>query len=704
MKKSLALILSLLLLLNCFALTASSQQASKKSADKWRGFEEFVARRMAQDKIPGLTIGFVRGDETWVKGFGYADVENKVPATAESAYRLASVTKTMTGAAIVQLAERGKLSLDGEIQTYVPYYPKQKWPVTVRQLLVHLGGGQTGSGIGPEYVTPREVVARISKYPIQNEPGVKFDYQTSGYNLLGAAIEEVSGKSFGEYLKENIWTPLGMKDTRMDSVRELIPNRVRGYELVNGEIRNAPFLDVSSRFGGGGAIGTVPDMLRWASGIERAGILSQSSLDLMFTPVANKSGHYVGINEGEWYYTLGWQVFPVNGRYVFYNDGGQTGTNTMALRVPSLKLAIAFACNLQEIDRMPYVKRLYELVTGEPWDINVSLKDRLDRSLYKGMSETFNYGSLYLDQHARPVTTDTTELAKSFAYFNRTVSRAALQSDFDKTAAAINDGRHPAADLAFLKVGSYMLMKLREKYGAARAESYHTTGAIPFFADYVELCKAQGCPPELKLNEPFEQLIVSWNRDWTRTWNDYVRRLTFTPDSNLSSISERLKKDFAGAQIYPNLLGQLLEARQSEEARKDLPRALQVAQLAAELYPESDTANVYYAIDLIMLGRKDEARAALKKGASINANGIASARVMSQIARALAAINRTDASIAWLLISAELYPKDAAIYDTLGDIYLKQQQKQQAIEAFRKAIAIDPDFAHAKEMLKKLVE
>ena len=294
MRKSLTTVTTALLLCSCFlqtltglAVHAQPRRSPDEYADKLRSFEEFVKKQLEKDKIPGLTIGFIKDDYTWVKGFGYADLENKIPAKAESAYRLASVTKTMTGTAIVQLAEKGKINLDGEIQTYVPYYPKQKWPVTVRQLLVHLGGGQTGSGFGPEYVTPREVVARIAKYPIQNEPGVKFDYQTSGYNLLGAAIEEVSGKSFGDYLRENIWSPLGMNDTRMDNVRDLIPNRVRGYDLVKGEIKNAPFLDVSALLGGGGAIGTVPDMLRWASSIERAGILSQSSLDLMFNPVAS---------------------------------------------------------------------------------------------------------------------------------------------------------------------------------------------------------------------------------------------------------------------------------------------------------------------------------------------------------------------------------------------------------------------------------
>src|SRR3954466_2466765 len=214
---------------------ASAQTAAPQAADPYAGrlreFEEYVNAGMKHDRIPGMTIGFFKDDDTWVKGFGYADLENKLPATAESAYRLASITKSMTGEAVVQLAERGKLDLDGEIQTYVPDYPKQKWPVTVRNLLTHTGGGQTGSGLGPEHVTPKEVVARISKYPIQYEPGTRYDYQTSGYNLLGAAIENVSGKSMDAYMRENLFAPAGMNDTGMDDVRRLRPNRVRGYEV-----------------------------------------------------------------------------------------------------------------------------------------------------------------------------------------------------------------------------------------------------------------------------------------------------------------------------------------------------------------------------------------------------------------------------------------------------------------------------------------
>ncbi len=244
MRKILSLaIAALMLCVIVVRAPAVAQVPTPQTADPYaarlREFEGFVAAAMKADRIPGMTVGFFRDDYTWAEGFGFADLENKTPAHAESAYRLASVTKSMTGEAIVQLAERGKLDLDAEIQTYVPDYPKQKWPVTVRNLLTHTGAGQTGSGLGPEHVTPKEVVARISKYPIQYEPGTRFDYQTAGYNLLSAAIENVSGKSFDAYLRENLFAPAGMKNTGMDDVIELVPNRVRGYELVGGEIKNA---------------------------------------------------------------------------------------------------------------------------------------------------------------------------------------------------------------------------------------------------------------------------------------------------------------------------------------------------------------------------------------------------------------------------------------------------------------------------------
>ena len=697
-----ALILCSLLLSPQANVSAQRRPPTEIDTGKLFFFEQLVKNQMEKDKIPGLTIGFMKGNQSWVKGFGYADLERKVPATADSAYRLASVTKTMTGTAIMQLVERGKMSLDEEIQTYLPYYPKQKWPVTVKQLLVHLGGGQSGSGIGPEYVTPREVVARISKYPIQNEPGVKFEYTTSGYNLLGAAIEEVSGKSFGDYLHENIWAPLGMKNTRMDSAKETIPSRVQRYELVNGEIKIAPFIDVSSRFGGGGAIGTVPDLLRWAHNIERSRILSRSSFDLMLTPVANKGGRYVGLGDGTWYYTLGWLVFPVNGQFVFYNDGGQIGTNTMVLHIPAQNLTIAFASNLMTIDRMPYVKQLYQAVTDRSWDIPVYTKDRFDDAIYRGMNSTFNYGSLHFERIKKPMVDDRSDVARAFAYFNRSVNRESLQADFDATMAAINDGRHPVANSAFIKVGSQMAQALTRKYGRQRMEVYGLTGAIPFFADYLKMYNSDSrYPSDLRFSQSFEHQIERWDRDWARTWNDYTRRFDFTVGSDLKNIERNLKPLFAQAEVYPNLINQLIDIRIAFETKKDWESAATATRIATELYPESDRAVVFYGISLVILGKKDEARATLKRAVAINSKGMASPDVLNRIALAIANADKLPAAIAWLEISTEIYSTNPTLFTGLGDLYQKSGQHELATTAYKKALAIDPTFEKAKAGLKR---
>ena len=702
---------AVLLLLCCsLSLTvpfSAAQRSQVRARDEYSGklyfFEQFVKNQMEQDRIPGLTIGFKKGNQTWVKGFGYADLEKRAPATAESAYRLASVTKTMTGTAIVQLVERGKIKLDDEIQTYVPYYPKQKWPVTVRQLLVHLGGGQTGSGFGPEHVTPREVVARIAKYPIKNEPGVKFDYQTSGYNLLGAAIEEVTGQTLDEYFRANLWTPTGMKDTRMDDPKLTIPNRVERYELVDGQIKKAPFADVSSRFGGGGAIGTVPDLLRWGHNVERSGVVSRSSFDLMMTPVADKRGRWVGIDDGTWYYTLGWQVLPVDGQYTYHNDGGQAGTNTAVLHIPPQDLTIAFACNLMTIDRGPYIKALYQAVTDRPWDIPVFTKDKVDEAVYRGMSSTFDYGSMHFDRTEQAMPVDASDLAKSFAYFNKTVNRESLKLNFAATATAINDGRHPLADSAFIKVGSEMARALTKKYGAARFDSYHTTGAIPFFADYIRLYKGNSrTPASLRFEPAFEKLTEKWDQDWAKTWNDYTRRFDFTAGSDVKNIEQNLRPIFVGAEVYPNLIPQLLNLRQSFAAKKDWNAAAEVARVTAELYAASDRANVFYAISLTIIGKTDEARGVLRKAVSIDSKGIASAGAFNQIGLAIAGADQLPAAIEWLKLAVELYPDDAALYASMGDLYKKQGGSKQSIEYYKKALSIDPKLERAKEELKKL--
>ncbi len=372
---TIALLLFQLRLVETTAQTSQSSQAqtTDKYADKLRAFEEFVRGQMEKNKTPGMTIGFIKDDYVWVKGFGYADLENKTPAKAESAYRFASVQKSMTAAAVLQLVEQGKINLDAEIQTYVPYFPKKKYSITVRQLLHHLGGiphyvnRETEQHI-KEHKTTREAIAIFENFDLVAEPGTKFSYSSYGYNLLGAAIEGASKQPYADYMREHIWQPLGMKDTRMDDPLAVIPNRVRGYQLINNELKNSEFINVSSRFAAGGTRGTVVDLLKFMKGLNDGKLLSSKSVDLMYSPTKTRDDNISGFPKTAGY-AMGWNLAPQKSGLVIINDGGQQETRTFILNFPAKKFALAVAQNLEKDDDGAIIFRLYELVLNEKFSL-----------------------------------------------------------------------------------------------------------------------------------------------------------------------------------------------------------------------------------------------------------------------------------------------------------------------------------------------
>jgi CubicO group peptidase (beta-lactamase class C family) len=353
---------------------SSQAQASDKYRDKLRAFEDFVRQQMEKNKVPGLTVGFIKDDYIWVKGFGFADLENKIPAKAESAYRFASVQKSMTAAAILQLAEQGKINLDAEVQTYVPYFPKKKYPITVRQLLYHLGGiphyvNRDLEQHIKEHKTTREAIAIFENFDLIAEPGTKFSYSSYGYNLLGAVIEGASKQSYADYMREHIWQPLGMNDTRMDDPLDIIPNRVRGYQIVNGELKNSEFIDVSSRFAAGGTRGTITDLLKFMKGLNDGKVLSPKSVNLMYAPMRTRDGNLSGFPKTAGY-AMGWNLAPQSDGLVVINDGGQQETRTFILNFPAKKFALAVAQNLESDDDGAIIFRLYELVLNEKFSLS----------------------------------------------------------------------------------------------------------------------------------------------------------------------------------------------------------------------------------------------------------------------------------------------------------------------------------------------
>ncbi len=305
-----------------------------------------VRRTMARAKIPGLTVAVARQGMVWSQGYGRADVENSVPATPRTVYRLGSISKPITAVAALQLAERRQLDLDAPVQNYVPSFPAKPWPITSRQLLGHLGGIRHYKSLEEvnstrhydDLLAPLEI---FQNDPLVAEPGTKFSYTTYGYVLLGAVVERAAGVRFLDYLRENIFEPAGMKNIQADSVHAIIPHRARGYRLTRaGVLENCDLADTSNKIPGGGLSSTAMDLVRFALALKEGKLLKAATLEAMFSPQRLKDGSLTQ-------YGLGWNLLEAGGIEHVLHGGGQQGVSTMLLMERRRPLVVAVMANLE---------------------------------------------------------------------------------------------------------------------------------------------------------------------------------------------------------------------------------------------------------------------------------------------------------------------------------------------------------------------
>jgi CubicO group peptidase (beta-lactamase class C family) len=541
-----------------FATTAFAQTNDARVQE----FEAFAARVMKAQQMPGLSVAVVHGDFRWSRGFGFADLENQVPATAESSYRMASVTKPMTAVAVLRLADEGKLDLDADVQKYAPFFPRKKFPITIRQLLAHQGGishyrNYYKEGRIKDPKTTREAVAIFAGFDLVNEPGTKFTYSSYGYNLLGVVVEEVSRQPFATYMTENVWKPLGMTSTLMDDPRAIIPHRVDGYVLdPQRKLVRSEYVDVSSRFGGGGTRSTVGDMIRLIEGLAAGKVLKPATRDQAWSMQATRDQRLTR-------YGLGFGLYSRNGRYVIAHGGSQQETRTSLTYLPRAGLIVALASNFEDADLDPFEEKLIELFAGDPPPVNVRAANDLDARLWKALDSTYTSGLAYYDRYGRAMTTDSRELAEAFRYFHSVF----LTPDERR----ITDGAEPVAGQPFVKVGSYIASVL----AADRKDALYRDGALRFFADYAAVARRP------KLDDAVITLIRKWSDDWNRVWTPELRALTFYEPDALD-VLERNREAIAAAPLRPNFEGALIAL-----AERDPANAKRALTLGAALYPAS---------------------------------------------------------------------------------------------------------------------
>jgi tetratricopeptide (TPR) repeat protein len=492
-----------------------------------------------------------------------------------------------------------------------------------------------------------------------------------------------------------------MTDTRMDDPLEIIPNRVRGYQPVDGKVKNSEFVDISSRFAAGGTRSTVPDLLKFAKGIMEGKLVSSDTMNMMSASMSTRAGRLTN-------YGMGWETTPYNGRYMLAHSGGQQETRTLLYVLPSRQMAIAVGVNYEGANPAVYVDRLFQLLTGAPPVLNVYSADQLKAATADAIKSTFDYGLSSFEHHQKPLAATESELMEAFAYFNDNVNADALKANPQEVMKKIREGAHPVAKEAFTKVGSYMAQRLQEKHGAASMQSYAARGGLAFFQDYITLTNTDRVIPQAyRFKQPFATLVTEMARDWNKSNTEYVRQFWLMPDADLDAVAKALRLSFAGTSVHPNLVDDFFNVTRQHVLKGDRTQALKTSQLGVELYPESPVANFLHGIALVLSRDATRGQAALKKAAALNPapNAMASPGGLNNIAYQIARVGQLDDAMAIVSVAIQLYPEDANLYDSLGEFQLKKGDKAKALESYKKALEKNPKFgnaANAEEIVKKL--
>lgn len=301
--------------------------------------QQIIASYVGDKFFMGSVLVVKDGHTLIDQGYGSADLEWNIPNSPSTKFRLGSITKQFTAASILLLQERGKLSIDDPVSKYMPDAPAAWSKITIYNVLTHTSGIPSFTGFSDyrttewKDTTPTELVARFRDKPLDFEPGSKFFYSNSGYVLLGYLIEKISGQSYADFLQKNIFTPLNMQDTGIDSNAAILPQRAQGYRRTPHGIEHDGYISMTIPFSAGALYSTTGDLLKWEQGLFGGKVLRPESLAKMTTPFKSD-------------YAFGLVVRTVNGHKLVTHGGGIEGFNTSLNNYPDDKLTIVVLGNL----------------------------------------------------------------------------------------------------------------------------------------------------------------------------------------------------------------------------------------------------------------------------------------------------------------------------------------------------------------------
>ena len=335
------LVLLLWIIFNVFVPNNIHAQNAEKE------YDHLLNELFSTDGPGGAALVAVDGQVVYRKAFGKANLELDVNMKPNHVFRVGSITKQFTACAILKLKEDGKLSLQDDITKFIEGYPTQGYEITIEHLLTHTSGIKSFTSIDrwdadtqKKDFTTEEMIAFFKDEPIDFPPGEKFEYNNSAYFLLGYIIEQISGMSYASYLDEAFFKPLGMKDTYLDEASKIINNRVSGYKVVDGEYKNADYINMSQVYSAGAMLSTVDDLSIWYNSLVEGKVISKESLKMAHTSFVLNNGKETGNG-------YGWFLGDIKGSPIFEHGGGINGFLSSSLYITNENVFVVVLSNCE---------------------------------------------------------------------------------------------------------------------------------------------------------------------------------------------------------------------------------------------------------------------------------------------------------------------------------------------------------------------
>jgi CubicO group peptidase (beta-lactamase class C family) len=312
--------------------------------------DALVAAARNRDGIPGVALLVMRtGRVERIGTYGLANVEHRVPVTRKTMFQTGSLGKQFTAAAVLLLAERGRLALDDRIDKYLPAGPPGWEAITIRQLLDHTSGIRDSEDGGEifdlrhEY-SDAELIEVLQSFPLDFAPGTRWKYNNSGYILAGIIVTRVSGMFYADFLAREVFRPLGMRTARIISDTDIVPNRAAGYRRTPGGIRNQDFVSAALNATGDGSLYlSLEDWSAWIAALDRRALFSPTSYDAFWGHTRTSTGEVLD-------HGYCWDHTSIDGHAVLEFDGSWQGFRAAIARDPSTLLTVVVLANLAEAE------------------------------------------------------------------------------------------------------------------------------------------------------------------------------------------------------------------------------------------------------------------------------------------------------------------------------------------------------------------